>query len=291
MKTVDYVMLPDGRKLAYAEYGALDGRSVLYFHGSPSSRLEPLLYGEALFSGAGLRLIAPDRPGMGRSDPQSERGFSDWPRDVLALADHLGLDRFSVLGNSGGCGYVAACAALIPERLHAAVVVSGAWRMDWPEAKDSLPAHLRLFWTLAGRAPVLLGAILQMMRYAYKARRDHLMAQQEKSLPAADYAVMAQPGRMDAFVGMYNEALAQGVKGPIWDLRLYVRPWDFDIEAVAIPLYLFHGEQDPQAPVALVRRMADGMPTARLVTYPDDGHLSTFVSHFGAITQALTGVQ
>jgi pimeloyl-ACP methyl ester carboxylesterase len=289
MKTISTIALPDGRTLAYAEYGAPEGHPVLYFHGSPSSRLDPLLYGDGLFSQAGLRLIAPDRPGMGRSDPQPGRGFTDWPPDALALADHLGLGRFSVLGTSGGCGYVAACAALIPQRLDAAVAVSGAWRMDWPEAVDNLPAPLKLFWGLARRAPLLLSAMLKLMRFSFRGDRERIMAQQKQGLPPADYAIMVQPGRLEAFIGTFHEALAQGVRGPVWDLRLYVREWGFDPEAITLPLYLFHGEQDLQVPVALARRMAHTLPTARLVTYPDDGHLSTLVNHIDEIAAALTG--
>src|SRR4026207_954348 len=97
------------------------------------------------FSQVGLRISPPDRPGMGKSDFQPGRGFSDWPADVIVLADELGLDRFSVLGNSGGGGYAAVCAAKIPERLHTVVIVSGGWQMNWPEALDNLPPVNRLF--------------------------------------------------------------------------------------------------------------------------------------------------
>src|SRR5215207_3519191 len=116
--------LPDGRKLAYAEFGKPDGYPVLYFHGAPSSRLEPLLIGNDTFTEYGLWIIAPDRPGMGGSDFQPKRGFSDWPKDVTCLADALGIKQFAVLGNSGGSAYAAVCAARIPERLRAAVIVS-----------------------------------------------------------------------------------------------------------------------------------------------------------------------
>jgi len=290
MKTINYIRLPDGRKLTYAEFGKPNGYPVLYFHGSPSSRLEPRLYGDDLFSKFGLRIIAPDRPGMGQSDFQPGRGFSDWPKDVLVLADTLSLERFSVLGNSGGCGYAAACAARIPERLRAVVIVSGAWRMDWPEAMDNLPSHLRLLWNLARKAPFLLSVTLKMMRYGFKADRERMMAQQKKGLPPADYAVIEQPGRMDAFIEMFSKAMFQGVKGPVWDMRLYVREWDFDPSEIRMPLSLFHGKQDPQVPVALARRMMSALPSAQLVTYPDDGHLSTFCNHFGEIAQALTVV-
>ena len=101
MKTENLLTLPDGRKLAYAEFGKPDGYPVLYCHGIPSSRLEPLLFGDGVLSQFGLRLIAPDRPGMGGSDFQTDRSFSDWPEDVGFLVETLGLDRFSVLGVSG----------------------------------------------------------------------------------------------------------------------------------------------------------------------------------------------
>jgi pimeloyl-ACP methyl ester carboxylesterase len=117
MKTNNLLTLPDGRKLAYAEFGKPDGYPVLYFHAAPSSRLEPLFLGDDIFSRFGLRVICPDRPGMGQSDFQSHRGFSDWPKDVIFLTEAIGLNQFSVLGVSGGGGYAAVCAATIPEKL------------------------------------------------------------------------------------------------------------------------------------------------------------------------------
>ena len=127
MKTTNLLTLPDKRQLAYAEYGDPNGYPVFYFHGGGTSRLEPLLLGDEVFIRLGLRLVAPDRPGIGQSDFQPNRGFSDWTKDVTFLADTLGLDKFSVLGVSSGGGYTAACAAKIPHRLHSAVIVSGAW--------------------------------------------------------------------------------------------------------------------------------------------------------------------
>ncbi len=127
MKTTNLLTLPDNRRLAYAEYGDPNGHPVFYFHGGGTSRLEPLLLGDEVFIRLGLRLIAPDRPGIGQSDFQPNRRFSDWTKDVTFLADALGLDKFSVLGVSSGGGYTAACAAKIPHRLYSAMIVSGAW--------------------------------------------------------------------------------------------------------------------------------------------------------------------
>ena len=90
------IVLKDGRSLAYAEYGDPNGRPAFYFHGWPSSRIEAAL-GDRLGRERGVRLISPDRPGLGLSDFQIGRKLEDWPKDVCELADSLGLDRKSVV--------------------------------------------------------------------------------------------------------------------------------------------------------------------------------------------------
>ena len=80
------ITLPDGRRLGCAEYGDPDAMPVLYCHGFPSCRLEP-----SMLPVSGIRLIALDRPGYGLSDPLPGRTLLDWPRDVAAAADALGL--------------------------------------------------------------------------------------------------------------------------------------------------------------------------------------------------------
>jgi pimeloyl-ACP methyl ester carboxylesterase len=101
--------LGDGRRLGYAERGDPGGRPLLYFHGWPGARVEARLADEPA-KAAGVRLVALDRPGMGFSDFQRGRTFVDWSADVVEVADALQLDRFAVLGISGGGPYAAACA-------------------------------------------------------------------------------------------------------------------------------------------------------------------------------------
>src|SRR3954471_17322215 len=96
------ITLPGGRRLGYAKYGDPDAMPVLYCHGFPSCRLEP-----SMLPVSGIRLIALDRPGYGLSEPLPGRTLRDWPRDVAAAADALGLHRFAVVGVSGGAPYAA----------------------------------------------------------------------------------------------------------------------------------------------------------------------------------------
>ncbi|HKR59981.1 MAG TPA: alpha/beta hydrolase [Pyrinomonadaceae bacterium] len=289
MNTEHHIILSDGRKLAYAEFGQRDGHPVFYFHGSPSSRLEPLLIGDEAWNRLGLRIIAPDRPGIGGSDFQSNRGFSHWPKDVAELADALGLENFAVLGNSGGGAYVAVCAAKIPERITAAVIVSGGWQMNLREAKDNMPFVNRLFLILAHRAPPLSRLMLKAMGGASVNDREKELAKLKARVPAADYAAFAEPGRIEALHEMMRECIRGGTKGPAWDLRVYMREFDFKLSEIRMPLTLFHGEQDVNAPIALVRRMMAELPTARLITYEHDAHFSTLCNHLDEFTAALVG--
>ncbi len=283
------VELPDGRKLAYAEYGSPDGIPVLYFHGAPSSRLEPMLFDEGILSSTGLRMIAPDRPGIGLSDSRPGRGFSDWAADVSHLADHLGLQRFALLGNSGGGVYVAACAACIPARLTSVVIVSGAWRMDAPEMAKNLPFVNRIFWILARRFPPGLRLLLGTMRKPGKASLDAELEKMRLHLADADYIAMSEPGRFKSLQRAIREALRNGTSGPAWDIRMYVHAFDFNLADIRIPIRLFHGAQDRNVPIALVRSFVQELPTAVLTVFPEDAHLSTFCCHLPEIVSAVKG--
>lgn len=110
------MLLRNGQKLGYAEYGAPNGRPVFFFHGFPGSRLEAA-YVEDRLASLNARFLAINRPGMGLSDYQKNRSILDFPDIVFELARHLELDKFAVLGISGGGPYALACAYKIPSKL------------------------------------------------------------------------------------------------------------------------------------------------------------------------------
>lgn len=285
MKTTNLITLPDGRKLAYAEFGQPNGYPVIYFHGGGvCSRLEPLLLGDELISQSGIRMIAPDRPGIGQSDFQPNRGFADYPPDVVFLANALGLDKFSVLGISGGGGYVSACAAKIPDRLLNAVVVSGAWEMN--DLSD-LPMLTRWVFILAKKFPALYEIILKLLLRSFQGDPKKLLAMIKKQSPAVDYAILEQ--RIQAFQTAAIEALRQGTKGAALDVLLYLHPWDFSLDEIQIPITFFHGGQDRNVPISMAKRAVHKLPTAKLFAYPEEGHLSIVVNQFESIAQTLKG--
>jgi pimeloyl-ACP methyl ester carboxylesterase len=137
--------LKDGRMLGYAEYGDPSGTPVFAFHGFPGSRITFRIADDAARR-RGVRIIAPDRPGMGLSTFQPGRNLLDWPQDVGELADALGIDRFAVAGVSGGGPYVAACAFALRARVTVAAIISGIGPLRRGEdTKGMLPTNRLIF--------------------------------------------------------------------------------------------------------------------------------------------------
>lgn len=281
-----HVLLRDGRRLAYAEYGAPRGRPVLYFHGLPGSRLEAGFAAPAA-EALGVRLLAVDRPGVGRSDRRPGRTLVDWPDDVAQLADALGLARFVLLGVSGGGPSTAACAWKIPERLDAVALVCPVAPLDRPGSTRGMSPVARFHLTLARRAPALLpplGAALAPLIRAWPAGPLALM--RSVSSPP-DRAALAR-SEAGAILGRgLSEAFRRGAGGAIDDLRLLVRPWGFAPADIRVPVHLWHGEQDRTVPQAMGRRLASAIPGCRSHLLPDDGHFSLPIRHVGEILRHL----
>ncbi len=260
------MQLRDGRTLAYAEYGTPGGRVLLYFHGGADSRLEARVLA-AQAKKMGIRLIGIDRPGMGQSQFQKRRCLLDWPNDVMELADHLEVERFAVLGVSGGGPYALACAYKIPDRLLACGIAAGEWH----------PPHA--FSSLAALLPWLLLPIVGYFFRDEEHARSSLL-RFTKSWSEADRHCLAQPAIRDLFVASLVEAFAQGTKGPAYDGMVVRRPWGFKLEAITLPaLYLWHGEQDKDVPVAAGRAIANQLVQCKATYYPNDGHFSLLVNH------------
>jgi pimeloyl-ACP methyl ester carboxylesterase len=162
------IALPDGRSLAYAEFGDPDGRPVLFFHGTPGYRLNPWI-ADAELRSLGVRLIALDRPGVGRSTARPHRRLLDWPDDVQTVTDALGLERFAVVGFSNGGPHAAACAHKLGRRVSGTALVAPMPPLDEPGAVQQLGVP-GWYYPVARRAPWALRALLAAL--AALARRD-----------------------------------------------------------------------------------------------------------------------
>ena len=274
--------LADGRRLVYNVYGDPYGSPVLFFHGFPGSRLEAGLTNGVAYR-LGLRVVAPDRPGLGRSDPLPGRRLADWADDVRQLADLLGWQRFPVIGVSGGAPFALACAAHLEARVRRVAVVAGMAPPDNPEGNRGMRWFGRLELFLARHWPA---AARPLLRWAVAATLGHPQGLADWAtgrLPETDQAVLRRPEIAFLYRESVRESVHQGLDGALEELGLLAHPWDFRLDGIATPVRLWHGEADITVPVSKGRYLASRLPECWATYYPEEGHFSLPINRAGAI--------
>ena len=237
------LQLPDGRDLAYIDSGDPDGFPLFYFHGSPGSRFEGLLF-EDLNRELGIRMISTDRPGFGLSDFQEKRTYLNWVEDISVLADYLDIDKFAVLGWSSGGPYAAAISFALPKRVTAAAIVAGEGPYaDMP--KDIAEYDNFKFFTWSGRhAPWMLGAMFKVMRMILFARPEALSDLMGNNVPPNDVRFFTVDFRNE-YIAILLEAFRTGTKGVVQDMVIERREWPFRLNEIKdVPVSVFIGEDD-----------------------------------------------
>lgn len=286
-RAVTVLVLGDGRELAFAECGARDGTPVFGFHGSPGSSRQIELLDEAARA-VGVRLIAPDRPGYGQSTFDRNRRLVDWPRDVAALADRLGLGRFGVFGVSGGGPYAAACAHALGERLLGAAIVSGVAPRDVPGFLDGMMPVNRLNFRLARESAALVHPMMALMMFAGRHLGERAMQSMMRSLPECDRRVVARPGIAKAFMADFAASSRTAARAAAQEFALFARPWRFRLEDIAVPVHVWQGDLDVNVPLTHGQGQAARIPKAIMHLCNGEGHM-LFIDHAPEILRAAAG--
>jgi pimeloyl-ACP methyl ester carboxylesterase len=267
------IELLDGRMLAYVERGPEDGAPLILHHGTPGSRAghHPDL---SVYVTSGVRAVGFDRAGYGHSDRLEGRDVVDVVGDVAALADELELDRFAVMGVSGGGPHALACSALLPDRVtRAAVMVTPAPNDDGFDFLAGMTQGNIDEFRAALAGPDAIAAYLAPYVELLKTRPEEVLDELAAELPPPDQATMARPEVREMLVTNWQEATRQGAVGWMDDDLAFTRPWGFDLADVAVEVRMWHGELDRLAPRAHGREVAARLPDASFELVPGKGHL------------------
>lgn len=281
LRTDQTLTLSDGRTLGYAEYGDPDGVPGFYFHGHPGSRLEAQLAHDAAVE-RGLRVIALDRPGYGRSDFQPGRRILDWPNDVAEAADKLGVREASVVGASGGGPYALACGYAQPEQFTSVGLVSGVGPYSAPHATDGLRWQNRVAYKLGARFPFIARLIMRSMARRVKRDPERVVKLIAGAMSGPDAEIVARPEIGKVLEDVVTEAFRQGHEGAALDVVLIGSPWGFDVSEVKAQVFLWQGEVDVLVTPSMGRYMAENIPDCKARFFPGEGHLLV-VDHIGEI--------
>lgn len=269
------MLLKDGRRLGFAEFGASTARAVFHFHGSASSRLERPS-SENMLVRMGIRLITTDRPGHGLSDYQPDRHLIDWAQDIVQLADHLGILEFFVTGNSAGGPHAIACAHQLEGRVIAGALISSMAPMSRPGAYEGMPLLNQILARSARQSRGTTRVIRWIMRKMVMGDAEKTTQKVMSSIPDSDKAALDAPQNVEILVGSIHEGFRQGSLGIAEDDILVNREWGFDLEKVKARMDIWHGKKDVNVPLHAGEFLRDSLPNVRVNFLPDAGHFFVF---------------
>jgi pimeloyl-ACP methyl ester carboxylesterase len=270
----NFLKLPDGRRLCYAEYGDPNGQPIFVFHGNPNSRLLwEVIPGSPFLSD--VRLIAPDRPGFGLTDfVEGVTTVINWPNDIAALADSLGIQKFTVFAPSGGGPFALVCAWKIPERLNAVGIFASVGPFV-PETEKNLAAPIRTLWAKAPKFPRLFK--LQMKIFAWLAIKypkiyikmvlKEFGETDKKVYKRLNMAKLLQPDR--------NEGYRQGGIGSWYDAMIPGN-WPIPLSEIKTKVYLWQCEEDISVPKAMGQYLFEKIPNCEANIIKEGGHFWIF---------------
>lgn len=255
--------------------GDPDGAAVIYFHGSPGSRLDVQL-AEQHAEADRVRLISFDRPGYGGSEPGSF-GLHQMALHAESVADQLSVGSFAALGWSGGGPFALATAAVLGDRVsRVGLACAPGPFQQVPGALDGLDESSLNALCLLPDDPDAAAAQFSVGSELLLSVRDDettFMDGMEALFGNADRSVVSDPLlRHHLFVTMH-EGLKQGFGGVAWDNIAWVGPWDVDLHAVRCPVHLWYGEADQSIPLVHGEWLAEHLYDTHLVVEPGAGHL------------------
>ena len=269
------IAVGDDRQIGFAEFGDPQGRAIFWLHGTPGARRQIPMEARVYAEQRQIRLIGIDRPGIGSSTPyQYDTAFA-FAEDLRTIADTLGLDKFEVIGLSGGGPYTLACAAAMPDRVVAAGVLGGVAPV---RGADAIGGGVSTLVTVAAQVIEVAGAPIRLaasglIRLIRPLAEPALYAYARIS-PEADRRLLVRP----EFKAMFLDDLLNGSRkqlaAPFADIVVFARDWGFRLDEVKVPVRWWHGDRDHIVPFEHGQHVVSRLPDAELSHVPGESHLA-----------------
>jgi pimeloyl-ACP methyl ester carboxylesterase len=268
------ILLRDGRSIGLAEYGSPEGTPILWFPGTPGGRRQIPLSTRSAAARRDVRLIAVERPGLGASTPHLYESLLGWAEDVEEITDRLGLDRFGLVGLSGGGAYVLACAYWLAERVVGGAVLGGIA----PACGDEAPAGGAVGFAARIRLPlnafrVPFSHALWATIYSLRPLASRVFDLYVATMPEGDQEVMQRPEMKEMFIDDLLRASRRQLHAVVYDVLLFTRPWGFSLREIRVPIRFWHGDADNMVPLEHARHLAALIPDSELSVRPREGHM------------------
>lgn len=268
------IAVGDDRRISFAEFGSPTGRAVFWLHGTPGARRQIPVEARVFAECENVRLIGVDRPGIGSSTPYQYENVLGFTRDLEVVADTLGIDKFAVVGLSGGGPFTLSCGAAMPDRVIGLGVLGGVAPTVGEDAIAGGAMALGsavapLIEVMGGPLRIAASTMIRIVRpiaspaldvYAYIS-------------PEGDRRLLLRP----EFKAMFLDDLLNGSRkqlaAPFADVVVFARDWGFSLNEVTVPVHWWHGDRDHVIPFSHGQHVVSRLPNATLYHMPGESHL------------------
>jgi pimeloyl-ACP methyl ester carboxylesterase len=267
--------LSDGRALAYDDVGDPASSVVVYLHGTPDSRLARHPDDE-LAGRAGIRLLAVDRPGFGRSDAHAASTLRSLGGDLAQLLDAVGAGDVGLLGWSAGGLAALGAAAALGDRVRAMTLVGTVPPVEAyadPLVLTALGPGRQSFAELAVEVPPgelaeEVAPYLVPFPLSADVALEHVL---EGAGDVGRSELAAVPGAAEQMARALVEAVRSGVDGLRHDVARQLEP-GLALDTITAPVRTVHGELDPVSPPEVGRWLAQRVRRLDVEVHPGAGH-------------------
>ncbi|MGH1420019.1 MAG: alpha/beta fold hydrolase [Hyphomicrobiaceae bacterium] len=277
--TSEHIILPDGRRLSYRRYGAVDGAPVIALHGTPGFGLK---FGFAAKAAAdkGMTLICPDRWGYGQTQAPARvaRTLADFAIDLEALVDAVGCGRrVGLLAISGGGPFAVATAARLGDRVSSLGLVAPVGPIVcMPQTGERTIAAMTPFhhfcFRLLPRVPGAVEALFAVFGVVARKAPDLAMKIVTVRAASSDRKLMLDEAERRGQAQVFGGGLAAGALGPAIDMRIFSQRWDIAFGDVVAKTQIWQGSADRNVPVSAAERLAREISHADYTPIDNAGH-------------------
>ena len=285
---VRFVKLADGRRLAYVDRGDPNGIPLVFTRGILGSRLTAHPDEQVLWDKR-IRLLVPDRPGSGQSDPNPQHSLLSWADDVRQWMAHLGIERWQMMGFATGAAYALACAHQLPKQVISVVLTGAAPPINGMGDLRFFHGDLKHGLMLCRYSPALAPHVYGLLTKNLSSRVHQYFNDTVSVMPLCDQRVFADNRLRQNEANAVLEGAVNGNLTFMNELFIAGADWGFELKQIHTPLSLWHGKLDPYVGWQASEKMAAQCPHAKLHLLDDAGQYLIY-SHWSQLLDEVLGL-
>jgi len=242
-------------ELKSVEYGNIDGKTVIYFHGAPGSPVEASVFDEYAKK-HGLHIICYDRFSIDSS--LQNKAYYKYLADLII--DKVNGGQVDIIGFSIGCHTAIETSLYLGGTVRQLHLISGAAPLDSANFLESMAG--KMVFSIAMKQPTVFSLLTHWQAFLAKVAPKILFKMIFASAKGEDKSLSKTTDFKDYITPILQHCFSSNAKGYIREIKQYVVPWKKSIKECGANTYIWHGTSDNWSPVGMAKYLDENIPTS-----------------------------